>query len=237
MTARPRPARPPADQPSHPAQPPADQPSRSPSPATTTRLPALATRTDRTARVITEVFSPGILVAALLLAVAGHAADTLAQALLWGLIAAAAASFVPVLAIVRGVRRGRLSDRHVTVHSQRRGPMVVILASTAAGTAGLALAGAPRELLALIAAMLAALLVAVPVTVLARWGISFHALVAAGSAAALTVVFGPALALTWPVAAAVAWARVRLREHTPAQVLAGAAVGAGATGVLFPLLL
>ena len=40
-----------------------------------------------------------------------------------------------------------------------------------------------------------------------------------------------------PLAAAVAWARVHLREHTLAQVTAGGIVGACATGLLFPALL
>ncbi|XVV15204.1 phosphatase PAP2 family protein [Actinoplanes sp. CA-131856] len=76
-----------------------------------------------------------------------------------------------------------------------------------------------------------------PVTVLARWGISLHALVAAGAVGALTVIYGPAVSPAWLLVAAVGWARVRLKEHTTAQVLAGALVGAAATGVLFPLLL
>ncbi|WP_097327138.1 phosphatase PAP2 family protein [Paractinoplanes atraurantiacus] len=188
------------------------------------------------ARWITEVFTPGVLVAGLLLLVAWHSSDTALQAVAYGLVATAAASVLPVLYILRGVRKGKLSDKHVVVHSQRRVPLLVILLSTALGTAALALAGAPRELLALIASMVAALLVAVPVTVFARWGISLHALVAAGAVAALTVIYGPAVTPAWLLVVAVGWARVRLKEHTLAQVLAGAAVGAAATGILFPLL-
>lgn len=190
----------------------------------------------RLARLITEVFSPGILVAALLLLVAWHATDTITHAITYGLIAAAAASFLPLFYIIRGVRRGRWTDKHVVVHSQRRLPLLIILVSTVAGTGALALAGAPRELLALIASMVASLLVAVPITVLAHWGISIHALVAAGTVAALTVVFGPAMTIGWLLVVMVARARVRLGEHTAGQVLAGAVVGALATGVLFPLL-
>ena len=192
---------------------------------------------DRAARLLTEVLSPAVLVATVLLAVAWHAADTPGQALLWGLIAAAAASFIPITYIVRGVRRGHWTDKHVGERSQRKLPLLVCLFSTAAGTLALGLAGAPRELLALIASMVAALLVAVPVTLIARWKISIHALVAAGTAVALIVVAGPALLLTLPVAAAVGWSRVHLGDHTAAQVTAGAVVGACATGLLFPALM
>jgi membrane-associated phospholipid phosphatase len=190
----------------------------------------------RPARWITEVFSPGILVGVLLLLVAWHSTETVAEAATYGLMAAGAASILPLIYILRGVRKGKLSDKHVVVHSQRRMPLLIILVSTAAGTAALALAGAPRELLALIASMVAALLVAVPVTVLARWGISIHSLVAAGAVAALTTVYGPVVSVGWVVVVAVSWARVRLGEHTLLQVLSGAAVGACATGIVFPLL-
>ncbi|MEV4344469.1 phosphoesterase PA-phosphatase [Actinoplanes sp. NPDC049596] len=199
--------------------------------------PRGAASADRAARLITEVFSPGLLVAALLAVVVWHVADSLAEALTWGAIAIGAASLLPVLYILRGVRRGRWTDKHVIVHSQRRKPLLIILVSTATGIGALALAGAPRTLLMLIASMVLSLLVAVPVTLLFGWGVSIHALVAAGSVAALTVLHG------WPVAAvgcvvvtAVGWARVRLKEHSLGQVVFGALVGALAMGVAFPLL-
>lgn len=52
--------------------------------------------------------------------------------------------------------------------------------------------------------------------------------------AALTVVFGPALIFSWLLVVAVGWARVQLREHDVGQVVAGAVVGAVATGLLYP---
>ncbi|WP_223874687.1 phosphatase PAP2 family protein [Salinispora oceanensis] len=57
------------------------------------------------------------------------------------------------------------------------------------------------------------------------WKLSAHAAVSAGSAGVLINVFGPALLVVVPVVALVAWSRVRLRDHTTSQVLAGAAVG------------
>lgn len=194
------------------------------------------TGTDRVARLLTEVLSPAVLVAVVLFAVAGASAGSPVSALIMGVIAAAAASFLPIAYILRGVRRGAWTDRHVGVRGQRTLPMLVCLGSTASGTLALAAAGAPRDLLALIACMAAALAVATPITLLARWKISIHSLVAAGTAVTFTVVFGWTLLFTWPMAAAVGWSRVRLGDHTPAQVLAGAVVGACATGLLYPAL-
>ncbi len=48
--------------------------------------------------------------------------------------------------------------------------------------------------------------------------------------------FGPWLNFTWLAVAAVAWARLRLRDHTPAQVVVGVALGLIAAGGVFPLL-
>ncbi|MFC7533885.1 phosphoesterase PA-phosphatase [Actinoplanes sp. GCM10030250] len=191
---------------------------------------------DRAARVLTEILSPAVLVAAVLIAVAWHAADSPLTALIWGVIAAAAASFLPIAYILHGVRRGAWTDRHVGVRSQRTLPLLVCLGSTASGTLALYAAGAPRDLLALIACMAAALVVAIPITLVLRWKISIHSLVAAGTAVTFAVVFGWVLVCTWPFAAAVGWSRVRLGDHTAGQVVAGAVVGALATGVLFPLL-
>lgn len=209
---------------------------RRPSSPETGPSPAGTDRVTRAARVLTEIFSPGYLVALLLAAVAWTSSRSVAQAVLVSLIAVAAASVLPMVSILRGVRRGRWTDKHVVVHAQRRVPLLIILLSTAGGMLALVAVSAPRQLLALIAAMVAALLVAVPITVFLHWGISIHALVAAGTSVALCVVFGPVLALTAPVAVAVGWARVRLGEHTVAQVLAGGLVGTCATGLLFPLL-
>ncbi|MEV6302221.1 phosphoesterase PA-phosphatase [Actinoplanes sp. NPDC051861] len=196
----------------------------------------MTTLTDRLARLLTEVLSPAVLVATVLISVAWHAADSPLTALVWGVIAAAAASFLPIAYILHGVRRGAWTDRHVGVRSQRTLPLLVCLGSTASGTLALYAAGAPRDLLALIACMAAALVVATPITLLLRWKISIHGLVAAGTAVTFTVVLGWWLVFTWALAAAVGWSRVRLGDHTAAQVLAGAVVGACATGLLFPAL-
>ncbi|GIE34642.1 hypothetical protein Ait01nite_076870 [Actinoplanes italicus] len=206
--------------------------------SSTERIPA-AERvgvTDRAARLLTEILSPAVLVATVLFAVAWASAESPMSALVMGVIAAAAASFLPIAYILHGVRRGAWTDRHVGVRAQRTLPMLVCLGSTASGTLALAAVGAPRDLLALIACMAAALVVATPITLLAHWKISIHSLVAAGTAVTFTVVFGWALLFTWPLAAAVGWSRVHLRDHTAAQVLAGALVGACATGLLYPAL-
>jgi membrane-associated phospholipid phosphatase len=77
---------------------------------------------------------------------------------------------------------------------------------------------------------------AVALAITLVWKISIHTAVAAGAVVVLALVFGPALLVLAPLVALSGWARVEVGDHTPAQVLAGAAVGAAVAGAAFPLL-
>jgi membrane-associated phospholipid phosphatase len=46
----------------------------------------------------------------------------------------------------------------------------------------------------------------------------------------------PALLAVWPLVAVVAWSRVQVGDHTPAQVLAIVALGGVVNATVFPLL-
>jgi membrane-associated phospholipid phosphatase len=155
--------------------------------------------------------------------------------LLFGAIAAFFAGLLPYAILLIGVRRGRLGDRHLSSLKQRPGMMVIGLASVTVGLAVTYWLGAPRELVALVVAMVAGVAVALVVSLF--WKISVHSACAAGTVAILVVVFGPALILAASLVVAIAWARVVLGEHTVAQVVTGAVVGATvATGVMAPLM-
>jgi hypothetical protein len=188
----------------------------------------------RLARLVTEVLAPAPIVAALLLVVAWQSAPTVAAAAAWGLVAALFASLLPFLFILRGVRRGRLTDHHVGVREQRRTPLLMGLASVLVGLALLAAWSAPRELLALVAAMLAGLVVSLLVTL--GWKVSLHTSVAAGSIVILVLVFGPTLLVLLPVVGLIGWARVEVGDHSPAQVAVGALLGAAVAATVFSLL-
>ncbi|QUQ70151.1 hypothetical protein [Kutzneria sp. CA-103260] len=186
------------------------------------------------ARTATEVFAPAVVVVAVSFAVGLHAGDTVGAGLLWGLLAALFASVIPFGAILLGVRRGQLSDHHVGRREQRRIPLLIALASVLVGLAVLALAGAPREMLALVTAMFVALAVTLVIT--HWWKVSAHAAVASGAAAILALTYGPALLVSYAAVAIVCWSRVELRDHTATQVLVGAVLGLLVGGSVFLLL-
>jgi hypothetical protein len=198
---------------------------------------SLLTRRDpaeRFARLITEIFAPAVLVTVLLLVVGWHAGAQPGVSRWWGVPAALFTAGVPMAYVLRGVRRGRLTDHHIPQRERRRGPLLVGIASVAAGTAALVLLGAPRELLALLAAGAAGLVVFAAVT--AFWKMSIHAGVAAGTVAVLVTLSGPVALAGAPLVAVIGWSRVRLSAHTRNQVIAGALAGAVIAATVFPAL-
>lgn len=188
----------------------------------------------RGARLVTEILAPAPVAGVLLIAVAIHSAPTLAEAIVWGLLAVLFASLVPMAYIVRGVRRQHLSDHHVGVREQRPLPLFIGALSVLAGMALLALLHAPRDLVALIGAMAAGLLSSLLVTLF--WKISVHVAVASGACIILVLVFGPRLLVVAPLVALVGWARVELGDHDALQALAGAGLGTIVAAVAFLLL-
>jgi membrane-associated phospholipid phosphatase len=188
----------------------------------------------RAARLVGEVLSPPPILVALALAVAWASSPTRAMAVLWGTIAAVFTSVLPYALILRGVRRGRLSDRNISLREQRIRFGGVAIASILLGLAVLAVLDAPAEMVALLASI--AVGVACGWVVTLWWKISVHAAIAAGAATVLTLVFGPALLAVWPLVTLIAWSRVQVGDHTPAQVLAGVALGIVVNATVFPVL-
>ena len=185
------------------------------------------------ARAVTELLAPANLAVGQLLLVGWHSTAGSAG-LAWGLLAATFCGLVPYGIVLAGVHRRRWTDRHLRARQQRPIPFLAAIASVLAGLALLLALDAPRPLVALVVAMLTGLAVTLLVTL--WWKLSVHSAAAGGTVAILALTFGPALTLAVPAVALVAWARVRLGDHTPAQTLAGAALGGLVATTVFILL-
>ena len=190
---------------------------------------------DRThlARLVTELLAPANLAVAQLLLLSWHSSPGLAG-LSWGLLTATFCGLIPYGIVIAGVRRRRWTDRHVRVRQQRPIPFLVAIASFLAGLALLVALGAPRQVVALVVAMLTCLAATLVVTL--WWKLSLHTAAASGTVAILVLTFGPPLLLALPAIALVAWSRIRLGDHTLAQTLAGAALGGLVATTVFILL-
>ncbi len=191
-----------------------------------------AARPSRPARTISTVLTPALT----LLATCAYVAlrhDDLPHAVLWWLITLVLVVGMPYAVLFRAIRGGRVDDHHVVRRGQRGAVMLVAVGCVVAALVALVGLGAPRAYLAMIISMLAGLLVIIVGT---RFGKpSLHLAVATGSVVVLTVeqhVLGWAALLLLPLA----WARVREGRHSVGQVLVGILIGAGVTGLLFPLL-
>ncbi|MFD5134004.1 phosphatase PAP2 family protein [Streptomyces olindensis] len=184
----------------------------------------------RTARLITDTLAPANLVIAILLIIGWHSTSSV-TGLGWGLLAALFCGGIPFAVIMLGVKRGHWTDKHVRVREQRAVPLLATMASVLVGISLLVALQAPREVFALVMAMLVGLITTMTVTV--WWKVSVHTAVAGGVVVILLLAYGARMAPLVLGIAAIGWSRVALRDHTPAQTVAGALLGGLAAAVVF----
>lgn len=138
-----------------------------------------------------------------------------------------------MLVVARRVRSGRISDFDVSLRAQRKeiyawGLLFNLVAVALVFTLG----GPPLVLAALLSALIAGLLG----TAANRYiKVSVHSGVSAMVVTGLLLIGGPSAWPMLPLLAAVAWARYRVRRHTPVEVAGGVALGVLATTVTFKM--
>ncbi|WP_158171343.1 phosphatase PAP2 family protein [Rhodococcus sp. JT-3] len=186
------------------------------------------TTADKAARAITEVGAPWVLniVASLIIGVAVGAPG-------WGVFVAIFGGVVPMVFILVGMRRAKISDHHVTRINERHMLIASLLVVTGGALVVQIVAGAPIEMIAFLASGLAALAVAAVITSIFHWKVSGHA----GASAAIAVVLALSVSPWWYLALAltpvIGWSRIHLGDHTKSQVVAGAIAGAIAAGLTY----
>jgi len=186
----------------------------------------------RLATAVATVFAPVPLGVALLAFVGWRSAPQPLTGVGWGMLAAFFAAGLP-FAITRRLRADRPGGGHAS--RRRVAYLAIALASATAGIALLTLLGAPSLVVVATVTMMVGLLAALLVNT--KWAISNHTAAAAGGAVILTMMLGPlVLVVLGPLVAAVAWARVALKLHTPSQAAAGIALGAAVAAGVFTLL-
>jgi hypothetical protein len=194
------------------------------------QVPARPSARDRAARAVTEVLAPPCIGAAALLLLGWSATGS--AGLVDGAVAALFVTGIPYAVVIVGVLTGRWDDRMLTTRRQRVVPILSNIAFALVGLVVSLLTGAPPEIAAFVIAAVGtqALLFLINLT----WKISFHAGVSAGIALILAQEYGSRLLLVLvPAVVLVCWARVRLHEHTRAQVAVGVPVGGLALSVLY----
>jgi membrane-associated phospholipid phosphatase len=143
----------------------------------------------------------------------------------WTLLALAL-QVIPIVAFFNiRLRQGAYSDDDVSVRHQRTELYLFGLATVLVGLVLLSLLGAPRSLLALLAS--AALINVLAAAINIFWKISVHS-ATMGSCVTVATLASPPLGVFFGACAiALGWARVRTRNHTIGQVIAGLLLAAG----------
>ncbi len=183
------------------------------------------------ARLISDILSPPVIWGFLAFPIAFHEARSLQQALTWALTYTLMVCVIPAIYIGFMVWRGQITDLHMEVRKERIRPFIVSIIGTVLAWALLRWMDAPPLLpfFALVSLVLLGTMLLVTLV----WQISMHtmsitcAVVAAGALYGV----GPALLLT-PLIPVVGAARLKLRRHTLAEVIAGVLLGGAITLVL-----
>lgn len=183
----------------------------------------------KVARLLTEVFSPVITAAVFFLLI-----SLMDGAWLTGLLLTGIAIGVPAAVLLVATLRGWVTDWHVRDRKQRWPFLLLAFVMIALAIAVAAWLNAPRQLI--ISMTFTVIGVVVVGLVNLVWKLSAHAAMTAFLAVAASVALWPWGLFGWPVLIAVCWSRVRLGDHTVAQVISGGVVGA-IIGVAYALAL
>jgi membrane-associated phospholipid phosphatase len=171
------------------------------------------------ARFLSRLFNPIILNIVSFLIVGAASLSTPLAGLKWAGLCVLVLIVPPTTFYYLRLRRGAYSDEDVSVREQRNELYLIGFVWVLISMALLSLVGLPRPFLALMLGALAMGLIGGLVNLF--WKISAHASSVAATATIGLLYWPPLGIVLWACAIAVGWARVRTRNHTPMQVLAG----------------
>jgi membrane-associated phospholipid phosphatase len=177
---------------------------------------------NRTARWLTEVFQPPVVVTVQLL-ISPVVEAGFPGTIGYGALAALFVCVLPLFVLLGLVRLGKVTDHHVSNRKQRAPVLLMALGSVVAGLVVLQAIGAPRSVLVMVLAIVAGIIVLAAVSPF--WKISGHAAAVSSAAVIFILMLGSAFLPLVLLVPAVGWSRVVLRAHTLAQVVAGSLFG------------
>lgn len=177
------------------------------------------------ARIVSDVISPPVVWAVLVIPVAIHYSETTIGAIFWASLYAIFICLLPISYVAYNVWKGNISDLHMKNRKERMRPLLVTILCTAIVWFLLKVLGAPRVFPIL--ALLSLIQITVIAIITLGWQISMHTMSIAGAVVAIGMIFSVEAGL-WlsPLVPLVAAARLTLKRHTPAQVIAGTILGA-----------
>jgi membrane-associated phospholipid phosphatase len=177
------------------------------------------------ARVVSDICSPPVVWGLLVMPVAAQYTETRSNALFWAILYSLFICVIPVVFISWMVATGKIGDIHMKERKERFRPLLVAIVCTSIVWWLLHWLHAPLAF-PLLAVMTLVQITFIMLITLA-WQISMHMISIAGATVAIGIIFSVDAAMTMiPLVMLVGAARLRLKRHTPAQVIAGTIVGA-----------
>lgn len=179
----------------------------------------------RAAKIVTHVLNPAVIAAftfLVLLYPRNIVSPQFVTSLIFG-------TFIPLAMIILLSKRGLISDFYVSEKKERTTPFAGAISSYLAGGLTLWLLRASPIVTALMLCYAGNTIVMMCIT--RRWKISVHASGIAGPTTVLLEGLGACASIFFALLIPVAWARIRLKAHTPTQILAGALVTIAATWI------
>jgi hypothetical protein len=183
------------------------------------------------AKVVSDVVSPPVIWGIMAFPIAARNAPSPEAALLWATIYVLLVSIAPIVYILIQVRRGNITDMHMPLREERIRPFIVsTITAVAAAFLFYAINASMIMRLFTISSLIQLVIMALITTI---WQISIHTVSVSGMVVTAGALFGTSTALILaPVILLVAVARLRLRRHTRAQVIAGIIVGTISVSIL-----
>jgi membrane-associated phospholipid phosphatase len=174
------------------------------------------------ARSLSQIFHPVTLSVVSIFIIGVLGVRPMASGLGWAAFCTVIQVLPPTIFFTVRLRQGAYTDDDVSVRSQRNELYLFGMATVLVGVALLSLLGAPPQFVALLAS--AALLNGLSWFINLFWKISIHS-AGIGSCATIAALYSQPLGLVlWLCALSLGWARLRTRNHTPMQVVAGLAL-------------
>jgi len=188
---------------------------------------------ERIANLTSNILNPLLVSLVLILLLSFKSTSNTLDAVKWSLISIAV-SILPVFSVVIYlVRSQRLEGLFIITRRQRTKIYLLAGVCTGVGCIIFPYLGAPKELIATFIAGLSAVVVFMCINLL--WKISLHTAFVTASVTVLIILYGSIVAATVVLIPLVAWSRIELRQHSLAQVAAGALLAASIVVVVFYL--
>lgn len=187
----------------------------------------------RLAKLTSNILNPFLVSFAIIILLSFEATPSTSEALKWSLISLALSVLPVFIAVVYLARRRKLDSIFTNSRWQRKRIYLLASAWAVAACVVLSYLGAPALLVTTFVAGLAAIFIFMGINLF--WKISLHTAFVAASVTILIMVYSGIGALTALLLPPVAWARIELEQHSPAQVAGGALLAALIVVLVFRL--